>query len=74
MFDLLKTDSSSAARLGRLSTSRGTIDTPANRRAMPDADASRWISPADIAQVILFLASDDSNVVSGAAVPVYGRA
>jgi NAD(P)-dependent dehydrogenase (short-subunit alcohol dehydrogenase family) len=51
-----------------------TIDTPANRRAMPDADASRWVAPAEIARVILFLASDDSTVVSGAAVPVYGRA
>src|SRR5690349_20397888 len=51
-----------------------TIDTPANRRAMPDADPTRWVSPADIARVILFLASDDSAVVSGAALPVYGRA
>jgi NAD(P)-dependent dehydrogenase (short-subunit alcohol dehydrogenase family) len=51
----------------------GTIDTPANRRAMPDADASRWVDPTDIARVILFLASDASAVVSGAAVPVYGR-
>jgi NAD(P)-dependent dehydrogenase (short-subunit alcohol dehydrogenase family) len=51
----------------------GVIDTPANRRAMPDADASRWVAPAEIARVILFLASDDSTAVSGAAVPVYGR-
>jgi NAD(P)-dependent dehydrogenase (short-subunit alcohol dehydrogenase family) len=51
-----------------------TIDTPANRRAMPDADASRWVAPGDIARVILFLASDDSAVVSGAAVPAYGQA
>jgi len=51
----------------------GTIDTPANRRAMPDADASRWVSPVEIARVILFLASDASTAVSGAAVPVYGR-
>ncbi len=51
-----------------------TIDTPANRRAMPDADPSRWVPPAEIARVLLFLASTDSDVVSGAAVPVYGRA
>ena len=51
----------------------GVIDTPANRRAMPDADVSRWVAPAEIARVILFLASDDSTAVSGAAVPVYGR-
>lgn len=51
-----------------------TIDTPANRAAMPDADPSRWVAPADIARVLLFLAGDDSDVVSGAALPVYGRA
>jgi NAD(P)-dependent dehydrogenase (short-subunit alcohol dehydrogenase family) len=50
------------------------IDTPANRRHMADADPSRWVAPADIARVILFLASDESSVISGAAVPVYGRA
>jgi NAD(P)-dependent dehydrogenase (short-subunit alcohol dehydrogenase family) len=50
------------------------IDTPANRRHMADADPSRWVAPADIARVILFLASDESSVISGAAVPVYGLA
>jgi len=51
----------------------GTLDTPANRRAMPDADASRWTAPEEVARVILFLASGESSVVNGAAVPVYGR-
>ncbi len=51
----------------------GTIDTPANRRAMPDADASKWTPPEEIARVILFLASPESAPVNGAAVPVYGR-
>jgi len=51
----------------------GTIDTPANRRAMPNADASRWTSPDEIARVVLFLASPESAAVNGAAVPVYGR-
>ncbi|HET7232295.1 MAG TPA: SDR family oxidoreductase [Longimicrobium sp.] len=51
----------------------GTIDTPANRRAMPNADASKWTSPDEIARVILFLASGEAAVVGGAAVPVYGR-
>lgn len=51
-----------------------TIDTPANRRAMPDADSSRWVPPVEIARVILFLASDASTPISGAAIPVYGRA
>ncbi|HEY0535969.1 MAG TPA: SDR family NAD(P)-dependent oxidoreductase [Actinoplanes sp.] len=50
------------------------IDTPANRRDQPDADHSRWVSPDEIAQVILFLASDASGPTSGAQVPVYGRA
>jgi NAD(P)-dependent dehydrogenase (short-subunit alcohol dehydrogenase family) len=50
------------------------IDTPANRAAMPDADPSRWVRPADIAEVILFLASDASAPTSGAQIPVYGQA
>jgi len=50
------------------------IDTPANRAAEPDADHSRWVAPAEIAHVIRFLCSDESAPVSGAAVPVYGRA
>ena len=50
------------------------IDTPANRAAQPDADHSRWVPPAEIAQVIRFLASDESSPTSGAAIPVYGRA
>jgi NAD(P)-dependent dehydrogenase (short-subunit alcohol dehydrogenase family) len=50
------------------------IDTPANRAAEPDADHARWVQPAEIAQVIRFLCSEESAPVSGAAVPVYGRA
>jgi len=50
------------------------IDTPANRAAQPDADYSRWVTPAEIATVIRFLASDASAPTSGAAIPVYGRA
>jgi NAD(P)-dependent dehydrogenase (short-subunit alcohol dehydrogenase family) len=50
------------------------IDTPANRAAMPDADHDRWVKPADIAATIAFLLSDDSAPVSGAAIPVYGKA
>jgi NAD(P)-dependent dehydrogenase (short-subunit alcohol dehydrogenase family) len=48
------------------------IDTEANRRAMPDADFTKWPKPEDLARVVLFLASDDARVVHGAAVPVYG--
>ena len=50
------------------------IDTPANRKAMPDEDHTRWVSPSDIAKVILFLTSEDSAIINGAAIPVYGRA
>jgi NAD(P)-dependent dehydrogenase (short-subunit alcohol dehydrogenase family) len=50
------------------------IDTPANRESMPDSDWSKWVAPEQIARVIRFLVSDDSEVTSGAAVPVYGRA
>ena len=51
-----------------------TIDTPENRRDMPDADFSKWVKPELIAKVILFLVSDDSKVISGASIPVYGKA
>jgi NAD(P)-dependent dehydrogenase (short-subunit alcohol dehydrogenase family) len=50
----------------------GTIDTPANREAMPDADLSRWVSPQAIGKVILFLASDSASAVHGALIPVFG--
>jgi NAD(P)-dependent dehydrogenase (short-subunit alcohol dehydrogenase family) len=51
-----------------------TIDTPANRRSMPDADFSRWPKPAELAAVIRFLVSPDNKVTTGTLVPVYGRA
>jgi NAD(P)-dependent dehydrogenase (short-subunit alcohol dehydrogenase family) len=51
-----------------------TIDTPANRKSMPDADFSKWVKPEEIARVITFLASDDSRSISGAGIPVYGKA
>jgi NAD(P)-dependent dehydrogenase (short-subunit alcohol dehydrogenase family) len=50
------------------------IDTPGNRASMPNADFSRWVKPQDIARVIAHLLSEDSGPVSGAEVPVYGRA
>ena len=50
----------------------GTIDTPANRKAMPDADLSRWVTPQAISEVILFLASDSASAVHGALIPVFG--
>jgi NAD(P)-dependent dehydrogenase (short-subunit alcohol dehydrogenase family) len=47
-----------------------TIDTPANRRDMPQADFSTWVQPADIAKVIVFLLSEQSAAITGAAIPV----
>jgi NAD(P)-dependent dehydrogenase (short-subunit alcohol dehydrogenase family) len=46
------------------------IDTPQNRLAMPDADASEWVSPAAIADVIVYLASGKASAISGALIPV----
>ena len=48
------------------------IDTAANRKSMPKADFAKWPKPEEIARVILFLCSDDAEVIHGAAVPVYG--
>jgi NAD(P)-dependent dehydrogenase (short-subunit alcohol dehydrogenase family) len=48
------------------------IDTPENRAAMPDADPRRWVAPADLANVIVYLASDAARAIHGAAVPVTG--
>jgi len=50
-----------------------TIDTPQNRAAQPNADFTKWVEPSTIAEVILFLASDASRAINGAAVPVYGK-
>jgi NAD(P)-dependent dehydrogenase (short-subunit alcohol dehydrogenase family) len=48
------------------------IDTPENRSAMPKADPKRWVAPQDLAQVIVFLASDAARAIHGAALPVTG--
>ncbi|MDE1862142.1 MAG: SDR family oxidoreductase [Thaumarchaeota archaeon] len=50
------------------------IDTEENRISMPGADYSKWVKPADIAKVMLFLASEDARPITGAAIPVYGLA
>lgn len=50
-----------------------TMDTPANRRDVPDADFSRWPTPREVAEVVAFLVSDKARIVSGAAIPVYGK-
>lgn len=51
----------------------GTIDTPANRKAMPGADVSQWVQPSSIARLIVWLTTDAGKDVTGAAIPVYGQ-
>jgi len=50
----------------------GTIDTPGNRKAIPNADVSKWVQPASIAGLIVWLAGDAGKDVNGAVIPVYG--
>jgi len=51
----------------------GTMDTPANRQAMPAADISKWVQPASVASLIVWLAGPAGKDVSGAVIPVYGQ-
>lgn len=49
------------------------LDTPANRKDMPDADFARWVQPAQLAAAIVFLLSDQADAITGALIPVVGR-
>ncbi len=51
----------------------GIIDTPENRKDMPNADFDNWVSPEQVTDAILFLASSSADAISGTAIPVYGR-
>ena len=50
----------------------GTMDTPANRKFMPNSDFSKWVRPAAVASLIAWLVSDAGKDVNGAVIPVYG--
>jgi NAD(P)-dependent dehydrogenase (short-subunit alcohol dehydrogenase family) len=50
----------------------GTMDTPVNRKAMPAADFSKWLKPADVADLILWLADERASQITGAAIPIDG--
>lgn len=50
----------------------GTMDTPANRKAMPSSDFSTWVRPSTIAELMVWLAGDAGADVNGAVIPVYG--
>ena len=52
----------------------GTMDTPANRRAMPDADFSKWVQPSNVAALLTFLAGDAAKDINGAVIPIFGSA
>ena len=64
------------AKLGILvnAVAPSTLDTPANRKAMPKADFSKWVSLDAAAEAVVHLASPENAVISGALVPIYGRA
>ena len=50
----------------------GTMDTPANRAAMPGADPAKWVQPAQVASLLVHLASDEASQISGAVIPILG--
>jgi len=50
----------------------GTMDTTANRAAMPGSDFSKWVQPANVASLTVWLASDAAREINGAVIPVYG--
>jgi len=51
----------------------GTMDTAANRKAMPGSDTSKWVQPASVASLIVWLAGEAGKDVNGAVIPVYGQ-
>jgi NAD(P)-dependent dehydrogenase (short-subunit alcohol dehydrogenase family) len=51
----------------------GTMDTPANRKAIPNADVSKWVQPASVAALVVWLASEAGKDVNGSVIPVYGK-
>src|SRR3981189_2394426 len=51
----------------------GTMDTPTNRKMIPNADISKWVQPANVASLVLWLASDSGADVNGSVIPVYGK-
>lgn len=51
----------------------GTMDTPANHKAIPNADVSKWVQPATVAELVVWLAGDSGKDVNGSVIPVYGK-
>jgi NAD(P)-dependent dehydrogenase (short-subunit alcohol dehydrogenase family) len=51
----------------------GTMDTPANRKAIPNADVSKWVQPVSVAELVVWLAGEAAKDVNGSVIPVYGK-
>ena len=51
----------------------GTMDTPANRKAIPNADVSKWVHPATVAELVVWLTGEAGKDVNGSVIPVYGK-
>jgi NAD(P)-dependent dehydrogenase (short-subunit alcohol dehydrogenase family) len=51
----------------------GTMDTPANRKAIPNADVSKWVQPGTVAELVVWLAGEAGKDVNGSVIPVYGK-
>ncbi len=51
----------------------GTMDTPTNRKAIPNADVSKWVQPANVASLVVWLAGAAGGDVNGAVIPIYGK-
>ena len=66
-------DETKASNLNVNAVLPSIIDTPQNRADMPDADHSKWVTTSALADVVVFLASDASRAITGAAIPVYGQ-
>jgi len=49
------------------------MDTPANRKAIPNADVSKWVQPATVAELVVWLAGETGKDVNGSVIPVYGK-
>jgi NAD(P)-dependent dehydrogenase (short-subunit alcohol dehydrogenase family) len=50
----------------------GTMDTPANRKAIPNADVGNWVQPATVAELLVWLAGETAKDINGSLIPVYG--
>jgi NAD(P)-dependent dehydrogenase (short-subunit alcohol dehydrogenase family) len=51
----------------------GTMDTPANRKAIPNADVSKWVQTDSVAELVVWLAGEAGKGVNGSVIPVYGK-